>query len=219
MDNNHFLYLIFDRLLNEYGKQNWWPADTPFEMMLGAILTQNTAWPNVERAVNGLKELTSLDPLSISALSEKELQGAIRPSGYFRQKAGRVRALCIFCLQRYGGDIARMNKVGTDQLREELLSLHGIGPETADSILLYALNRPVFVVDAYTVRLCSRLGLCDGGLKKYEQVQSLFTDNLEPDVKTFNEYHALIVIHGKQKCRKQSPKCEDCPLCDICAFT
>jgi endonuclease-3 related protein len=185
--------------------------------MLGAILTQNTSWNGADKALVGLRSLTVLDPMSISVLSDEQLEGAIRPSGYFRQKAGRIRTLCLYHLENYEGDVERMQLAPTDRLREELLSIKGIGPETADSILLYALDRPVFVVDAYTVRLFSRLGLCAES-PRYDDVQSLFMDNLESDAEVFNEYHALIVKHCKQRCRKQLPVCTDCPLIGVCGW-
>ena len=185
--------------------------------MLGAILTQNTAWTNVEKAMTGLSEVCELTPEGVLSVTPAQLQEAIRPSGYFRQKAGRLRGFCRFLLDEYGSDLTGMAPVPTGQLRDVLLSLHGIGPETADSILLYALDKPVFVVDAYTVRLISRLGLCDGNAK-YDVVQTLFMDNLEPDVQVFNEYHALIVMHGKMRCRTKFPLCEECTLRDHCSY-
>lgn len=202
---------VYQALFDAYGPRNWWPADTPFEVMLGAILTQNTAWNNVERAIVSLKAVAPLEPERILNLDEETLQDAIRPSGYFRQKERRLRLLCRYIMERYDGDIAGMERVDTEALRGELLGLNGIGPETADSILLYAFNRPVFVVDAYTVRLMDRLGLLEGS-GGYNEVQELFTESLEPDTAMYNEYHALIVIHGKERCRKRAPLCEGCPL-------
>jgi len=210
-----FLKKIYGKLHDSYGPRHWWPADSPFEVMLGAILTQNTAWTNVEKAITGLKQACDMTPEALLPLSTEKLQEVIRSSGYFRQKSTRLRGLCRFLLDYYEGDIPRMEEVPTQKLREQFLSLNGIGPETADSILLYALNRPVFVVDAYTVRLLSRLGYC-GENSKYEEVQALFMENLEPDAAFFNEYHALIIIHCKQRCRKQTPICADCPLMNVC---
>ena len=202
---------VYRLLLDAYGPQNWWPADTPFEVMLGAILTQNTAWANVERAIAALKSAIPLEPDAILGLDEETLQAAIRPSGYFRQKERRLRLLCRYILEQYDGDISGMEVVDTGTLRTGLLGINGIGPETADSILLYALNRPVFVVDAYTVRLLDRLGMLEGS-GGYSEVQELFTESLDPDAAMFNEFHALIVIHGKERCRKRAPLCEGCPL-------
>jgi len=211
------LIKIYQLLLKEYGEQNWWPADTPFEVALGAILTQNTAWGNVEKAISSLKHACALTPESVISLSEEELQAAIRPSGYFRQKAERLRALCRFLIDEYKGDLSLTVRSSIKELRQQFLALKGIGPETADSILLYALDRSVFVVDAYTVRLFSRLGLCEEKMK-YGAVQALFTDNLEPDVKMFNEYHALVVLHCKLRCTKREPSCNVCPLRGMCAW-
>ncbi len=211
------LQKIYEILLNSYDPQSWWPADTPFEVMVGAILTQNTAWGNVEKALADLGKVCDLTPEGILSLAPEQLQEAIRPSGYFRQKAARLRGFCQFLAQRYGGDPSSMTPVPVAELRDELLSLHGIGPETADSILLYALGRPVFVVDAYTVRLFSRIGLCEEKTK-YDGLQALFMENLEPDAGMFNEYHALIVRHSKRTCTKRNPGCGKCALFDMCAW-
>ena len=217
MTLTHTLQQIFENLFKEYGPQSWWPADTPFEVMVGAILTQNTAWGNAEKALADLSKVCDLTPEGILSLAPEQLQEAIRPSGYFRQKAARLRGFCQFLAQRYGGDPSSMAPVPIAELRDELLSLHGIGPETADSILLYALGRPVFVVDAYTVRLFSRIGLCEEK-SKYDDVQSLFMKNLQIDAQMFNEYHALIVRHSKRTCTKRNPGCGKCALFDMCAF-
>jgi len=217
MTNSHPLIGIYEILLEEYGKQEWWPADTPFEVALGAILTQNTNWNNVEKAMASLKEACELTPEGILSLTPEHLEEAIRSSGYYRQKAARLRGFCRFLMDNYGGELSRMGGYDTRKLREELLSLNGIGPETADSILLYALDKPTFVVDAYTIRLFSRLGLCDER-GKYHDVQALFIDNLVPDARMFNEYHALIVTHCKQRCIKRAPKCGECALAPMCAF-
>ena len=217
MSRAAFLKIIYDTLYRTYGPQDWWPADTPFEVMLGAILTQNTSWTNVEKAITQLKETCELTPEGILSLTPDRLEEAIRSSGYFRQKSARLRSFCQFLMDRYGGDLSGMGGYDTGELREELLSLNGIGPETADSILLYALQRPVFVVDAYTVRIFSRLGLCSEKAK-YDEAQKLFMENLEPATKVFNEYHALIVVHAKAQCRKTNPHCIECPLTKMCEF-
>jgi len=211
------LKAIYETLYNTYGPQSWWPADSPFEVMLGAILTQNTAWTNVEKAMTGLSEVCELTPEGVLSVAPEQLQEAIRPSGYFRQKADRLRGFCRFLLDEYGSDLTGMAPVTTGQLREDLLALRGIGPETADSILLYALGRPAFVVDTYTLRLFSRLGLCEENAK-YDDIQALFMENLEPDVRMFNEYHALIVRHVKERCRKRTPLCIECTLLDLCSY-
>jgi endonuclease-3 related protein len=217
MSTSATLKQIYSFLLETYGPQHWWPADTPFEVMLGAVLTQNTSWSGAEKAITELRSLTALNPLGITTLSNEEIEQAIRPSGYYRQKTDRIRTLCLYCLEKYEGDVEQMKTASTDQLRKELLSLSGIGPETADSILLYAFGRPVFVVDAYTVRLCSRLGLCDGAAK-YDIVQSTFMEGLKPDATLYNEFHALIVHHSKTHCRKTSPQCIDCVLLEHCKY-
>ena len=217
MSQTSTLIQIFTLFQEEYGPRHWWPADSPFEVMLGAILTQNTAWTNAEKAITGFKQVCDMMPEALLSLSTERLQEVIRSSGYFRQKSMRLQGLCRFLLDYYEGDIPLMEEVPTQKLREQFLSLNGIGPETADSILLYALSRPVFVVDAYTVRLLSRLGYC-GENSKYEEVQAFFMENLEPDAVFFNEYHALIVIHCKQRCRKQTPICAECPLMSECGW-
>ncbi|TNF50635.1 endonuclease III domain-containing protein [bacterium] len=209
---------IYNRLLERYGPQGWWPADTPFEVILGAILTQNTAWRNVETALASLKEAAPLELERILDLEEESLQQSIRPSGYYRQKARRLRTICRYLLEKYDGDILALAEMETADLRDELLKLDGIGPETADSIILYAFERPVFVVDAYTMRIFGRLGHLRGR-ESYNQVQAMFTQSLELDADMFNEYHALIVRHGKQTCRKTDPLCPDCCLLDICRLT
>jgi len=208
---------IYHRLLEIYGPQGWWPADSPFEVVLGAILTQNTAWRNAESALASLKDVVPLDPESILNLDEETLLNSIRPSGYYRQKAHKLRIICRYLADNYDGDLANMETKGTAELRGELLDLHGIGPETADSILLYALNRPVFVVDAYTIRLFERLGHLSID-SSYNQVQEMFMKSLEPDPAVYNEYHALIVIHGKELCRKSRSLCSQCRLADMCAY-
>lgn len=210
------LYRIVAVLLETYGHQRWWPADSPFEMMVGAVLTQNTAWSNVEKAVEGLRENRLLDPEAILSFPEERLCELIRPSGYFRVKSGRLRDFCRFLVDG-GGDPSRFERMPTSELRERLLAVKGIGPETADSILLYAFSRPVFVVDSYTVRLLGRLGRLPGK-GTYEEVQDLFMRGLDPDAALFNEYHALVVTHGKERCRKKNPLCEGCPLLGMCSF-
>jgi endonuclease-3 related protein len=212
---------IFKTLYHVYGSQNWWPADTPFEVMVGAILTQNTSWTGVEKAIINLKEIDALSPEVLHKMDRHHLEQAVRPSGYFRQKAERLQILSRFLLEQYGGDFSSMSSLPTEQLREELLALKGIGPETADSILLYALGHPVFVVDAYTVRLFSRLGLLEGlgGEKvKYHDLQALFMDTVELDAALFNEYHALIIRHCKERCTKRVPLCEGCCLVEKCGL-
>jgi endonuclease-3 related protein len=201
---------IYRRLLAVFGPQHWWPAETPFEVMVGAILTQNAAWPNVERAITNLKRARRLNPKAIVALSSAELQRLIRPSGFFRVKARRLRAFADYFVSRYQGSIARVRRVPLDRLRPELLAVHGVGPETADSILLYALGKPSFVIDAYTRRILERHGLITHRAG-YEDVRALFENSLPRRVKLYNEYHALFVRLAKTHCRPK-PHCDGCPL-------
>lgn len=203
---------LHDRLFAAYGPQHWWPAETPFEVMVGAILTQNTAWTNVERALVRLRERVVLDPAAILTLAPDELAEALRPAGYFQVKARRLAAFCTDYLA--AGGFAGLNALPTDRLRQTLLAIHGIGPETADDMLLYAFARPVFVVDAYTRRIIARLGLLDGRAP-YESIRAAFERALGPDVSRFKEYHALLVRHGKERCRTR-PVCADCPLRPDC---
>ncbi len=207
---------IYDRLFATYGPQGWWPADSPFEVIVGAILTQNTAWTNVEKAIANLRAAGALTPAGLLALSAEEIALCIRPAGYFNTKAHKLRAVVEFLDREHGGDLDRLFALETAVLRETLLGLYGIGPETADSILLYAAQRPAFVVDAYTRRVFSRLGLVSDTVS-YPDLQSLFAGHLPPDVALFKEYHALIVRHGKERCTKRQPGCASCPLGGDCA--
>ncbi len=204
------LLTIYRQLLDRFGPQHWWPGETPFEVAVGAILTQNTSWTNVAKAIANLKAAGSLDSFKLHVMDPEELGLLIRPAGYFRVKAKRLRNFINWLCERYGGDLKNLEPVGTTRLREELLAISGIGPETADSILLYALNRPVFVVDTYTARVMVRHGLIGPELD-YDQLQGLFMSNLEPDAALFNEFHALLVMTGKDYC-KPRPKCSGCPL-------
>ncbi|MBU0709460.1 MAG: endonuclease III domain-containing protein [Candidatus Omnitrophica bacterium] len=202
---------LYQRLYSHFGPQDWWPADSPFEVIIGAILTQNTNWLNVERAINNLRENKSLSFSRLSKLPLKKLASLIRPAGYYNIKAKRLKDFLIFLSQSYRANLKKMSKEATYPLREKLLSVKGIGPETADSILLYALNKKTFVVDAYTKRILSRHGLIKQDAT-YDQVQNLFMRNLKNNVKLFNEYHALLVRLGKEYCLKSKPKCKLCPL-------
>ncbi len=201
---------VYSRLFSTFGRQHWWPGDSPFEVMIGAILTQNTNWGNVERAIENLKTAKALTPAAIHEMSHERLAELIRPAGYFNVKAKRLKAFIEFFINRYSGRVSRMRKVDTETLRRELLSVNGIGSETADSMLLYALERPVFVIDAYTKRVLSRHGVMDGA-ESYERFQEFFHTALSRDVQLFNEYHALLVRLGKDFC-KPRPRCEGCPL-------
>jgi endonuclease III related protein len=193
------------------GPMHWWPARTPFEVIVGAILAQSAAWSNVERAIANLRAARMLTPAAIARVRASRLDALVRPSGYFRQKTKKLKAFVRFLRDEYGGSLKRMFATPTGELREKLLSVHGIGPETADSILLYAGNHPVFVVDAYTHRILARHGL-NGGKSGYEQIRALFESSLPSDARLFNEFHALIVNTGKNWCRKREPHCAECPL-------
>lgn len=203
---------LFQRLFQTYGPQHWWPGETPFEIMVGAVLTQNTAWTNVEKAIGRLKAVDGLDLRFIVNRPADELAELIRPAGYFNVKARRLQSLCRFLLE--SGGIAVLEERSTEVLRRQLLAVHGVGPETADDILLYAFERPVFVVDTYTRRLGDRLGLLQGG-EGYEEIRNQFETAFGPDTRTFNELHALIVHHAKYRCRKR-PLCGECCLADDC---
>jgi endonuclease-3 related protein len=202
---------VYQRLFEAFGPQNWWPGETRFEMMVGAILVQNTSWKNVERAIAGLREADLLEPHALHAADDEELEERIRPAGYFRVKARRLRSLLDFLVRRYDASIDAMFRTPIDELRQQLLGIHGVGPETADSILLYAGSLPSFVVDAYTHRILSRHGWIDPE-SDYHQIQEYFQDRLPADAAMFNEYHALLVNLGKNYCKKQKPLCGNCPL-------
>ncbi len=203
---------IHDRLLQAYGPQHWWPAESPFEVAVGALLTQNTNWSNVERAIDQLKQADMLDPEAIASADRERLQELIRSSGYFRQKSERLQTLCRFWIES-GGE-AGLKALKLHEARKRLLALKGIGPETADSILLYALEKPIFVIDAYTRRIFSRLGVCAADIG-YHALQDLFHAELPGDAGLFNEFHALIVEHAKRHCRTR-PVCARCPLAADC---
>jgi len=204
------LHEIYELLFEAFGPQHWWPGQTPFEIIVGAILTQNTNWANVEKAIANLKTAGCLEPDKIHALDSAQLEKLIRPAGYFRLKTKRLKNFMQWLFDAYEGSLDALDDIDTRRLREELLGVSGIGPETADSILLYAFNRPVFVVDAYTARVAVRHGLIEPDID-YQQLQYLFESNLEQDVPHFNEYHALLVCVGKDFC-KPKPKCAACPL-------
>ena len=205
---------VYERLLRCHGPQHWWPADGRFEVMVGAVLTQSAAWANVRKAISNLKAAGVLSPEPIRSLRQEDLAQLVYPSGYFNSKARKLKALANYLGRRFDDDLDSMAAEETNALRAELLDVYGIGEETADDILLYAVAKPIFVIDAYTRRVFSRLGLApDKG--SYSAYQSLFMDNLDRDVELFKEFHALIVRHGKVVCRKV-PLCEGCCLLDIC---
>lgn len=192
---------VFKLLFHEYGPQYWWPAESPFEVIVGAILTQATNWKNVEKSINNIKRTKLLDPLQLYYLPENELALLIKSSGFYKIKAKRLKNFIQTFVDKFKGDITYMNNFPTIYLRKELLKIKGLGKETVDSILLYALNRPIFVVDNYTKRIFSCLGICD--LKNsYEVLQNIFHNSLFPIYQLYQEYHALIVEHGKKNCKK-----------------
>ncbi len=206
------LLAVYRRLHAAHGPQHWWPGDSVFEIMVGAVLTQNTAWINVEKAIANLKRVKALSPEAIARATHRDLAGWLKPSGYFNVKAKRLRAFCEWLLAQ--GGTRRLARWPTAKLREALLGVHGIGPETADDILLYALRRPVFVIDAYTRRLFGRLRMVRGD-EPYETLRAGIEARLDLDVPLFNEYHALIVAHAKDVCRPK-PRCGDCTLISLC---
>ena len=202
------LMTVYQRLLEAYGIQAWWPADSTFEVMVGAVLTQNTSWINVEKAISNLKHSDSLSLEGILALSDEALAKLIKSSGYFNIKAKRLKNLCLWIADN-GGE-SKLAELDTGILRSSLLQVNGVGPETADDILLYAFARPVFVIDTYTRRLFTSLRLIHGS-EPYDDLRQNFEAELEPDVSLFNQYHALIVRHAKEKCQLTV----DCRHCDV----
>ena len=216
-DKAQLLQKIYRRLYRRYGPQHWWPGDGPLDVVLGAILTQSAAWTNVELALRNLRAAGYWSLESIHHCSQDELARIIRPSGYFNAKARKLRALGEY-LGEYEDDIeAVFGSQPLNELREELLGLHGVGPETADSMLLYAGNLPNFVIDAYTMRVLSRLGIIDADERpSYDTVRALFHKALPTDVQLFNEYHALFVAHGKDVCKSRNPLCGECVLLEDC---
>jgi len=207
------LQTLYRKMDHHFGDLRWWPGDTPFEIAVGAILTQNTNWGNVERAIDRLKAEELLEPERMYALKEERLAELIRPSGYYNVKAKRLRAFLDFLMTAYSGSMERMFRQEPGSLREQLLQVKGIGEETADSILLYGGEQAIFVVDAYTRRILTRAGFIDGNCT-YGRIQRLFMDNLPADHRLYNQYHALLVHTGKHYCRTR-PRCAPCPLrCD-----
>ena len=201
---------VYQLLFDAFGPQHWWPGETQFEIITGAILTQNTSWGNVEKAIANIKSAECLAPEKLHDLDLSQLAELIRPAGYYNIKAKRLKSFMDWLFDNYEGQLAGLEGVNTEQLRAGLLGVKGIGPETADSILLYAFDRPVFVVDAYTARIAVRHGLIEPDAD-YEQLQELFQSNLPQDTPLFNEYHALLVRLGKEFCRPKA-KCTLCPI-------
>ena len=204
------LWNIYQKMHNAFGPQHWWPGETPFEIIIGAILTQNTNWQNVEKAIDNLKRNKRLTPLGLKKIPTRNLARLIRSSGYYNIKAKRLKEFINFMFDKYSGNLKLMFRKKLPQLRQELLNIKGIGPETADSILLYAAGKPVFVVDTYTKRILHRHNILNHN-SSYSEIQQLFMKNLPHRTKLFNEYHALLVKLGKEYCKK-TPKCSECPL-------
>lgn len=205
---------IFLRLFKAFGPQRWWPGDDPFEIILGAILTQSANWGNVEKALGNLKEVGALNPPTLRNMPLEELARLIYSSGYYNAKAAKIKAFVNRLGEAYGDDLERLFALEPQQLRQELLSIYGIGEETADAIILYVALKPMFVVDNYTRRTFNRLGLAPSR-GDYRSFQALFHRHLPQDTELFNEYHALIVRHGKEICRKE-PLCHVCCLNSLC---
>ena len=204
------LMQIYELLYEQYGPQKWWPGRTRFEIIVGAILTQNTNWTNVEKAIANLRSARCLTPQNLHQMDVQKLAGLIRPAGYFNIKAARLKNFLNWLFDNYAGSLKQLECLGSEEMREQLLSIKGIGAETADSIVLYAYHKPVFVVDTYTCRVLCRHGLIEEGAG-YEEVRGFFESNLPTDVELFNEFHALLVRVGKEYCRPK-PRCEGCPL-------
>jgi len=214
MTEKGLLLKVYEALRAAFGCRHWWPAESPFEVMVGAVLTQNTNWANVERAIANLKQADLLRPAAMAEAELTKLQALIRPAGYYRQKSVRLKRLAGWVARRCAPadeGLKALRGLPLDCLREELLALKGIGPETADSILLYALGQPVFVVDAYTVRILARHQLVARD-SRYGEVQSFFQDGLPTDLELFKDYHAQLVEVGKRYCKRRAPRCQDCPL-------
>jgi endonuclease III related protein len=212
--HNRKLLDIYTLLLECYGPQHWWPAGDPFEVMVGAILTQSAAWTNVEKAIVNLKNAGVLNPVALRVISFPELAGLIHACGYYNMKTRKLRALAEWFGLRFDDNLNTMKNTEINLLRQQLLEVYGVGEETADSILLYACEKPIFVIDAYTRRIVDRLGFRMRSCQ-YAAYQSFFMENLAQDVRLYNEYHALLVAQGKNYCRKE-PRCEKCCLTEIC---
>ena len=211
MQKRDILLKIYNSLYNYFGPLNWWPGDTPFEIMVGAILTQNTSWSNVEKAINNLKKENLLEPRKLYCLNQEELAKLIKSSGYYNIKAQRLKNFVDLFVNDFDSSAAKMFSGDGRELRKKLLKVNGIGPETADSILLYAGNKPFFVVDAYTKRIFYRHKLISKD-STYYQTQEVFIKNLDRDVELFNEFHAQIVMLGKTICTSKNPDCVKCPI-------
>jgi endonuclease III related protein len=204
----------YERMLAKFGPQHWWPGDSPFEIMVGAVLVQNTSWRNVEHAINNLRNAGVMETHSLYQVPAEELAELIRPAGYYQLKTKRLRNLLRFVIEQYDGSLEAMFGTGLHSLRQQLLEINGIGPETADAILLYAGGLPTFVVDTYTHRILARHGWLDYEAT-YDDIKDYFESTLPEGAALYNEYHALLVRVGKDYCRRSAPNCEACPLADM----
>ncbi|MFC2066126.1 endonuclease III domain-containing protein [Chloroflexota bacterium] len=219
MDNHSIsqaLQNIYQRLIARYGPQHWWPAQEPFEVIVGAILTQSAAWSNVEKAMANLKAAGALSPQELRRLPQPEVARLVHPSGYYNAKALKLKSFAYWLGENYNDNLDKLFARNIDQLRQQLLLIYGVGDETADSIILYAANKPIFVIDAYTRRIITRAGLAPES-DNYAAYQTLFMSTLPADTRLFNEYHALLVHLAKYVCRPH-PLCQQCCLNDICHF-
>jgi endonuclease-3 related protein len=208
------LLKAYKQLSAAFGPQHWWPGESPFEIIVGAVLVQNTAWRNVERAIRNLHDARVMDPRALYAVPAEQLADLIRPAGYYRVKTRRLRNLLKLLVEEYDGSLHAFFAIDLPTLREQLLGVHGIGPETADAILLYAGGLPTFVVDTYTHRVFARHGWVDYDAD-YCEIKQLCESSLPSDAALYNEYHALLVRVGKDYCRRAAPRCEACPLADM----
>jgi endonuclease-3 related protein len=205
---------MYERMLTKFGPQHWWPGDSPLEIMVGAVLVQNTSWRNVEHAINNLREAGVMEPRALYNVPPTELAELIRPAGYYQLKTKRLRNLLRFIVEQYGGSLDAMFNTGVASLREQLLEINGIGPETADAILLYGGGLPTFVVDTYAHRILARHGWLDYDAT-YDDIKDYFESTLPNDAALYNEYHALLVRVGKDYCKRSAPNCEACPLAEM----
>ena len=212
---NQRLLDIYKRLFRRYGPQHWWPGDGAFEVIIGAILTQAASWEGVDKALANLKARGLLEPAALRTVDQQELADLIKPSVYFNVKTQKIKAFVHHLWEHYNGNLEAMLDMDAHHLRGELMSIYGIGEETADDIVLYAANKPMFVIDSYTRRILGRLGLSPTR-DTYASYQAIFMDNLPHDANLFNEYHALLDQHGSETCRKSTPACGECCLLDIC---
>jgi len=217
-DISQFLYNIYNKLYEFWGPQNWWPAETKFEMVIGAILAQNISWNSAEKAICNLKRANILSVEGILQTPDEKLAELIKPAGYYNQKAKRLKEFCNFLKREFNSDLEKLFALDILSLRKTLLSQKGIGFETADSIILYGAEKPIFVVDAYTKRLFYRLGLIKSEKASYEEIQNLVMQNLEINTQIFNEFHALIVKHCKNICKSKKTMCKNCCLNSFCIY-